>query len=739
MTGYTNANRDDRGVLDRYLPTPYRKIGSGTEVHNAFLGAIKNSIISTEKDLIDNVKQVYISNATGKLLDFYGKWIGLSRDDSEEDDDYRNRLLSLIVTERVTVKGIIAGIKADLKDPSMDVSIYEPWRNIFILNQSLLNGPDHLMGTFYRYAVIQVTLSKYVPQEVLNRVLKNYKAAGVQVYFVLSSGMTYTGDVLSVPINLSYQGRSQTSSEKVLSNYSFGINDLPVGALNKGIFTTNISKLNSSDVLAGSPENTYAYQYGTAPSKNIFGLVDKGAIPESYTDPYDYVYQGTKVDLSIVGGRNLLLGSRYYNGDQWLNIQSISDTYKGVSIVSASNNGTILNYDKSGLVSDNKINTSDTYVLSMYVKNTSSAEITITFSGGSTNQNESIVSKVGSESDWVMISKEISFWTTGGNPLIGIGLQGIVDNSVLISCIKLETGTMPTDWTPAPEDTPKTYIYPYKNSSYVNMGRKDGVVETLTNSSKQLVFALNVKEYLLNIPEDATEGIISLPNFNQSSVSRIILKTYGSPYGIASTTLVARKKSDNTIVTGKWYHYDDNTIGTLIGNTLPKSSTSSLSYAYVLDTPAELGSLEFSDYYPKIGANRTISLSNGVHTACILSTEEQTTGTIYVPSLSNITAQLVEAYTKRIYSDIISNSDNFDVYDYNTSKWVPIDEGTNLVPYLHYGNITSGVYILIGTSSEDVNIDYIGLNITLYETGGIKKDNEIATIDVSKVDYSKVK
>ena len=88
----------------------------------------------------------------------------------------------------------------------------------------------------------------------------------------------------------------------------------------------------------------------------------------------------------------------------------------------------------------------------MYVKNTSSAEITIIFYGGSTNQNNSIVSKVGSESDWVMISKEISFWTPGGNTYIGIGLQGIVDNSVLMSCIKLEKGSVATPWKPAPED-----------------------------------------------------------------------------------------------------------------------------------------------------------------------------------------------------------------------------------------------------------------------------------------------
>ena len=177
--------------------------------------------------------------------------------------------------------------------------------------------------------------------------------------------------------------------------------------------------------------------------------LEKGSVATDWLPaPVDKVFSNGKQ----VYGRNLLLGSRNYNGDQWSGLQSISGTYKGVSIVSVSNNETVFNYDKSGLVSDNKINISSPYVLSMYVKNTSSAEITITFYGGSTNENNTIVSKVGSESDWVMISKKISFWTKGGNSLIGIGLQGIVDNSVLICCIKLEKGSVATPWSPAPED-----------------------------------------------------------------------------------------------------------------------------------------------------------------------------------------------------------------------------------------------------------------------------------------------
>lgn len=732
MTGYANANGDDRGVLDRYLPTPYRKTGSGTEVHNAFLGAIKNSIISTEKDLVENVKQVYITNATGKLLDLYGKWIGLTRKDSESDDTYRNRLLSLIVTERVTVKGIIAGIKADLDDPNMDVSIYEPWRNIFILNQSLLNGPDHLMGSFYRYAVIQVTLSRYVPQDTLNKILKNYKAAGIQVYFVLSSGMTYTGDVLSVPINLTYQGRSQTSSEKVLSNYSFGINDLPVGALNKGIFTTNISKLNSSDVLAGSPENTYAYQYGTAPSKNIFGLVDKGVTPESYTDPYDYVYQGTKVDLSTVGGRNYVLNSSGLNG---------SSTVRPTLIGATSGSNVTVTYPSDGILMTNGATNTTTewyYQVANAWTNFSDTPLTpgkqITFSAdvmgtvpqavlrygfnGGTGGKEAFNHFDINNTSWTRVSITVTSAST--NTGLYFRIQGGINNqyangfsggeTLKFRNVKIESDNKATDWTPAPEDTPKTYVYPYKNSSYVNMGRKDGVVETLTNSSKRLVFAMNVKDYMIS------KGYgDSITKINQSSITGIVLSTIGSPYGISATAFIAHRRTDNSVIIGKWYDYTGNKIGALIGSYIPRGYTSSHKFLYKLDEPSDIATIETSDYYGSEGATRSVQLFDGSNYVRVFTTKAQTLGKISIPVLSSLNEQLLSATIKSITSDITNNNYDYLVYNYSKSSWDSLTSATNIYNYLKDGAITGGTYVLLSTvKTGNINIDFAGLNITCY-------------------------
>ncbi|WP_273707681.1 hypothetical protein, partial [Leuconostoc mesenteroides] len=47
----------------------------------------------------------------------------------------------------------------------------------------------------------------------------------------------------------------------------------------------------------------------------------------------------------------------------------------------------------------------------------------------------------------------MSFWTTGGSDIIGLSVTGIGDGgNVLSSMPKFESGTIATDWTPAPED-----------------------------------------------------------------------------------------------------------------------------------------------------------------------------------------------------------------------------------------------------------------------------------------------
>ncbi|WP_273707706.1 hypothetical protein, partial [Leuconostoc mesenteroides] len=95
----------------------------------------------------------------------------------------------------------------------------------------------------------------------------------------------------------------------------------------------------------------------------------------------------TKVNNLRVGSRNLLLGTLEFTGSQWYLNGDITGTYKNADTLVTSNSGGLFDYNKTELVTSNKINTSDTYIISIYINNNSNSSITISITGGSTNEN----------------------------------------------------------------------------------------------------------------------------------------------------------------------------------------------------------------------------------------------------------------------------------------------------------------------------------------------------------------
>lgn len=891
MADYEKANSDSRDTLERYLPAIYRRSTDGSEEHNAFLGALKGMLVTAESDLVENVKQIYLSKASGAFLDLYGKWVGITRKSSELDDSYRDRIEQYILTERATILGIITGIRRELNDDSIPVDIYEPWRNIFILNRSLLNGPDRIMGNFYRYAVIQVTIGKYIDKATLDKIIMKYKAYGIYVYYVYSSQMT--GDYLSLPISISKSGSTTTEVTQAYKYDSIGINDLPNGSLVDKLFILNKSNLNGDDVIAGSPENTFAYQYGSVPSKNIFGVIPVDANPSSYTDPYDYVYQNTPKEAYIKPDNinfNLLSGtydSTYTAtpyGTGTLSKYTNLDGSTGNRITASKGSGSLIGY----YIPYISLGNTKDVTYSLKVKNANSIS-GINLDGIKLNSNGT-----NSEDGYVYYTGTGKVKSSTNSALFLYFDATNSDIDVVISNIKIEYGTTNTGWYPSSTDAYyntllSSKVYPYNNTSYVNMGRKDGITESFNKSADRLVTALNVKEYMTKIPdvpgrnyvlnssginatgsmrptlignislvnddasvsyttesiviknkasssqygwfyqissngiiptdspiipgqsytlsakvrgtvsqvalrwgstlgvvnsginfynisnkwttisatfsiskgaqdiflriqgavnnqyltgftgnetfefkevkveqgsqatdwtpapEDSTTGITAIGKFNQSNTTGIILDIYDSPYGTSNTSIVARKSSDNTVVTGSWYKYDNGSIGSLIGSSIPKSDTSTGSYIYLLSTPSNVGSIEFSDYYQGDGASRVISIYDGKYTAKILSTDSQGTGTVSVPTISDLGQQIMQTYLKEVYNTSVSTSTNYVVYNYATSKWDAVLPTTNLSKYIQQGSITGGSYILLGIElTGNTSVDYIGIDVKSY-------------------------
>lgn len=730
MSNYEKANGDNRDILERYLPAVFRRSTDGSEEHNAFLGAIKGMISTAESDLTENVKQLYLSKASGSFLDLYGKWVGLSRGIDEADDKYRTRIEDYIVTERATISGIISGIRRDMNNPELPITIYEPWRNIFIINKSLLNGPDRIMGNFYRYAVIQITVGKYIDKVTLDSIVMRYKAYGIYVYYTYSSPMT--GDVLHMPLTLAGTGMTSISRDSIYNDYTLGINDLPNGATTDDLFIVSKSSMNTDKLLAGSPEKTFAYQYGTVPSKNIFGIIPSSVSPSSYTDPYDYIYQNTKVDLSTVGDRNYVLNSSCINGSALIRPTLSGTSSSSTSTVTYPSDGILMTNGATNTTSewyyqvanawtkfsDTPLNPGDQITFSADVMgNVPQAVLRCRFNGGSGGK-ESFKSFDINNTSWTRVSITVS--STSTNTGLYFRIQGGINNqyengwsggeTLKFRYVKIEKGNQPTDWTPAPEDTPKTYIYPYKNTSYVNMGRNDDIYESVKNTTTSKVnFAFNLSEYL------SGKGYLKhLTNFNRDTVDGVILSVLNSPYGTSATTISVYSTS-GSLVKGAWYMYDNNSKGTLVGQEIPASSRSTGSYIYILDTKQTIGRVVINDYYPGTGSYRSVSLSSAGKLLRVYNTSEQTTGSVSLPSSMLLNGFYLSAYIDSVSLNLSSSNNDMSVYDYKTDKWVVIDSNTNLLPYISTGTTTGATYLLLRSNiSTQLNIDYIGLKIKSY-------------------------
>lgn len=505
VSDYKNADGDYRGVLERYLPTAYKTIGNGSDVHRGLLGALKQMLVTTEQDIIDGTQQVFLANANSWALDLYGDWVGESRK-GELDDTYRARIIEKITLGRNTVGNIIVGIKREINDPDLTVSVYEPWRNIFILNKSFLNGADRLIGKFYRYAVVQVTLNKYVNALELQMIADKYKSAGISLVFVYREGIVAgDGALLALPLKLITENRNTVTRNRSQLQGTLLMNGLPTGTKATDLFTVNESDLNGADVLASDPNSVYRGVYGTVPSKNIFGTTAPTAGMTS--DPYDFIFQQSKVDTSTLGGRNYILNSKHTLASQvdamdtgWVDmsipISALSNTVFTISVQ--------VDYDNVTAVKDGSRIGAE--VIALRIQPDGSAVTKYFGVWHSPKVGESFHGRVSTTYDMSGVAlKSVytpSHW--GG----GLYISSITATNVSVSNPKLEIGTFATDWTPAPEDIPKIYIHPYKGTDYTALNRLDGVTETVTTSGLPTV-AFNISEYV--------KGVLQAKAFNNST------------------------------------------------------------------------------------------------------------------------------------------------------------------------------------------------------------------------------
>lgn len=221
----------------------------------AVLNALNYELTQAEQETIASKIQSSLETATDEYLDTWGDWFGVYRKDGWDDDYYRKRIIRELLLKRATIPAIIDALVDFLNDNDAIITIYEPWRNIFYLNKSKLNGYDHLMGHYYRFAIIDISIDRPFPPEIIE-VIKAFKPAGVKFFINLDMSLNKNTTTVESPyvdldvITLEELEMFTGLFYDVIGDINLS-NQLPQ-IVSNNLFRTNNSKLNGEDVLSGA-------------------------------------------------------------------------------------------------------------------------------------------------------------------------------------------------------------------------------------------------------------------------------------------------------------------------------------------------------------------------------------------------------------------------------------------------------------------------------------------------------
>jgi hypothetical protein len=240
--------------LRHLLPAWKRGIEDKRKANAAILASLDKELKDSEKAAIQGKVLISLNTSSGEWLNQYGKIFGVPRKDDELDDDYRQRIINYVLLRRGTIPAIKDAIREFLQDYDSHIEIYEPYNNVFTLNKSKLNGPDHFLGHYYTVAVMDIKIARPFPVGIFD-VINEFKPAGVTVRLTYRPGAH--GESASV---VDTDNIIEASRQISIMN---GMNDRIRGHLNltsrskqdgdeTTLFMTNSSHLNSSDVLTGA-------------------------------------------------------------------------------------------------------------------------------------------------------------------------------------------------------------------------------------------------------------------------------------------------------------------------------------------------------------------------------------------------------------------------------------------------------------------------------------------------------
>ena len=165
---------------------------------------------------------------------------------------------------------------------------------------------------------------------------------------------------------------------------------------------------------------------------------------------------GKDAEMPVVGGRNLLLGTKDWSGGSTIwdpRFTSKEGTYRGMLIAASSSAWTSPAYviQNAGVLQIGK-----TYTFSTYVRNTSDTDTKVAY-----YYDRTIVTPAGigipllAHTDWTRVSATFNVIKDPATVSYGLRWESqnkVTNGQIQFAGYKLEEGNVATDWSPAPED-----------------------------------------------------------------------------------------------------------------------------------------------------------------------------------------------------------------------------------------------------------------------------------------------
>lgn len=330
-------------------------------------------------------------------------------------------------------------------------------------------------------------------------------------YYTFASGMTsgkmYTDWGVGSPFTVSFDWvvtgstiSGEFGPQLVSQPYGLGAPRVKVSSTNTSghyVYTSTSIASNWAGTSANSLTFRLEYLQGTVTISNI--KLEQGTFATTYTEAPEDVATWTqsqikatadqinigvssakstadaatnKVNSLSVGGTNLLLGTKGFTDPIGTNPWSFGGGYTFTTdgpsgLIAHSNNQAWggPKYRIRDLINRGVVNSTDTYMMSAWMKNTGTNSVIIGFyhstSTISLNPATDVVATLPPNSGWVRVISPIisisdsALTTTTSQSFRFEPKVGVVGGYIQQAGLKLERGNLPTSWSPAPEDVPQ--------------------------------------------------------------------------------------------------------------------------------------------------------------------------------------------------------------------------------------------------------------------------------------------